>query len=56
VRLDVPLRLNGLAALVDPGACERLRAAGLLERGADDLRLTDRGRFIANDVVATLLA
>ena len=56
LRLDVPLRLNGLAALVDPGACERLDAAGLVERGPGDLRLTDRGRFIANDVVATLLA
>jgi oxygen-independent coproporphyrinogen III oxidase len=56
LRLDVPLRLDGLAALVDARACERLREAGLVERGPDDLRVTDRGRFVANDVVATLLA
>ncbi len=55
LRLDRPLQLNGLAALVDEAACARLAAAGLVERGADTLALTDRGRFLANDVVASVL-
>jgi oxygen-independent coproporphyrinogen III oxidase len=55
LRLDRPLHLNGLAALVDDAACARLAAAGLVERDADTLALTDRGRFLANDVVASVL-
>ncbi len=55
LRLDRPLHLNGLAALVDDTACARLAAAGLVERDADTLALTDRGRFLANDVVASVL-
>jgi putative oxygen-independent coproporphyrinogen III oxidase len=55
LRLDRPLHLNGLAALVDDDACARMAAAGLVARGGDTLALTDRGRFLANDVVATVL-
>ncbi|HSD02584.1 MAG TPA: radical SAM family heme chaperone HemW [Gaiellales bacterium] len=55
LRLDVPLELNGLAALVDEDACDRLAAAGMLRRENGSLALTDRGRFLANDVVATML-
>ncbi|HYX84333.1 MAG TPA: radical SAM family heme chaperone HemW [Gaiellales bacterium] len=55
LRLDRPLRLDGLAGLVDGDACVRLEGAGLLRRGVGTLALTDRGRFLANDVVATVL-
>jgi oxygen-independent coproporphyrinogen-3 oxidase len=55
LRLDRPLELNGLAALVDADACARLAAAGLVRRDRDTMALTDRGRFIANDVVCSVL-
>jgi len=55
LRLDVPLELNGLAALVDDAACERLADAGMLVRCDGALTLTERGRFLANDVVASVL-
>jgi oxygen-independent coproporphyrinogen-3 oxidase len=55
LRLDKPLPLNGLAALVDDQACARLTAAGLVVRDGDTMALTDRGRFLANDVVASVL-
>jgi len=55
LRLDRPLDLNGLAAFVDDDACGRLDAAGMLRRSGDTLTLTDRGRFLANDVVASVL-
>jgi oxygen-independent coproporphyrinogen III oxidase len=55
LRLDTPLRLNGLAALVDEAACDRLAAAGMLVRADGSLVLTERGRFLANDVVASVL-
>ncbi|MGH3074228.1 MAG: hypothetical protein ACRDQC_04855, partial [Gaiellales bacterium] len=55
LRLDRPLELNGLAAFVDDDACERLDAAGMLHRSGDTLALTERGRFLANDVVASVL-
>ena len=55
LRLDVPLELNGLAALVDDAACERLADAGMLVRSDGTLALTERGRFLANDVVASVL-
>jgi coproporphyrinogen III oxidase-like Fe-S oxidoreductase len=56
LRLDVPLALNGLEAGVDAGQVERLGRIGLVERGPDGLRLTRRGRMIANDVTASLIA
>ena len=55
LRLDTPLELNGLAVLVDDGACARLAAAGMLDRRDGSMALTDRGRFLANDVVASVL-
>ena len=55
LRLDRPLELNGLAALVDGDACARLAAAGLVLHDGDTMTLTDRGRFLANDVVASVL-
>jgi putative oxygen-independent coproporphyrinogen III oxidase len=55
LRLDRPLRLNGLAPLVDLAACDRLAAGGLMTREGDRIGLTDRGRFVANDVVASVL-
>ena len=55
LRLDRPLELNGLAALVDDAACARLTTAGLVLRDGDTMALTDRGRFLANDVVASVL-
>jgi oxygen-independent coproporphyrinogen-3 oxidase len=55
LRLDSPPPLGELWPLVDPGACERLRQAGALALEGDRIRLTDRGRFIADDVVAGLL-
>jgi coproporphyrinogen III oxidase-like Fe-S oxidoreductase len=55
LRLDRPLHLNGLAALVDDAACDRLAAAGLVRREGGTMALTDRGRFLANDVVASVL-
>ena len=55
LRLDEPLRLNGLAALVDDAACDRLATAGLVLRDGETMTLTDRGRFLANDVVASVL-
>jgi coproporphyrinogen III oxidase-like Fe-S oxidoreductase len=55
LRLDTPLELNGLATLVDDDACERLAAAGMLVRGNGSLVLSERGRFLANDVVASVL-
>jgi oxygen-independent coproporphyrinogen III oxidase len=55
LRLDRPLELNGLAELVDGDACARLAAAGLVLRDGDTMTLTDRGRFLANDVVASVL-
>jgi oxygen-independent coproporphyrinogen-3 oxidase len=55
LRLDRPLHLNGLTALVDDAACDRLAAAGLVRREGGTMALTDRGRFLANDVVASVL-
>jgi oxygen-independent coproporphyrinogen-3 oxidase len=55
LRLDRPLALPGLASLLDDAACARLAAAGLVERGDETIALTDRGRFLANDVVASVL-
>jgi oxygen-independent coproporphyrinogen-3 oxidase len=56
LRLDRPLRLDGLDELLDDSACARLAAAGLVARSAETIELTDRGRFLANDVVASVLA
>jgi len=36
-------------------AIERMEADGLLQSGAAFVRLTERGRFVANDVCAAFL-
>jgi len=56
LRLDCPLELDGLAAALDLDQLERLSAAGLVERGDSTIQLSERGRFVANDVVSRLLA
>ena len=55
LRLDVPLELNGAAPLIDDAAAARLERAGLVIREPGTLQLSDRGRFLADEVVATLL-
>jgi oxygen-independent coproporphyrinogen-3 oxidase len=55
LRLDRPLALDGLARLVDDAAAARLAAAGLVIQAPGTIQLSDRGRFLADDVVATLL-
>jgi len=55
LRLDRPMPLDGLEWLIDPGQVERLAGAGVLACEPGGIRLSDRGRFMANDVVSTLL-
>ena len=58
LRLDEPLSLDGLEGAVDAAALARLERLGLIERGrgAEDLALTERGRFLGGGVTAELLA
>jgi len=56
LRLDEPLRLDGLEAALDDVALERLAGLGLVRRGRDTLALTRRGRFLGGRVTADLLA
>jgi oxygen-independent coproporphyrinogen III oxidase len=56
LRLDEPLSLAGLDGAVDPVAVERLERLGLVQRGADELALTERGRYLGGGVTAELLA
>jgi len=63
LRLDEPLPLAGLEAVIDRVALERLAAGGLVEiaagpdpGGGEALRLTKRGRFLGDGVTAELLA
>ena len=60
LRLDEPLRLEGLDAALDRDALERLERLGLAERagvnGDETLALTERGRFLGGGVTADLLA
>jgi putative oxygen-independent coproporphyrinogen III oxidase len=55
LRLDRPLHLNGLSRLVDDAAADRLARAGLVIRRPGTIQLSDRGRRVADSVVATLL-
>jgi oxygen-independent coproporphyrinogen-3 oxidase len=55
LRLDRPLPVGDLRPLIDSGQLERMARAGMLEQDGDTVVLSDRGRFIANDVVTTLL-
>jgi oxygen-independent coproporphyrinogen-3 oxidase len=55
LRLDRPLALAGLEPLLDAGELYRLESAGLLTMSDDSLSLSERGRFMANDVVSSIL-
>ena len=58
LRLDEPLVLGELAAVVDERAVSRLELLGLVQSDADrrTLTLTPRGRFLGGGVTADLLA
>jgi len=56
LRLDQPLVLDGLAGVLDAGGVERMRALGLAECAEGTIRLSRRGRMLANDVISTMLA
>jgi putative oxygen-independent coproporphyrinogen III oxidase len=55
LRLDEPLELGAVRAVIDREALERLRSLGLVERELDCLRLSRRGRFLGGGVTAELL-
>jgi len=55
LRLDRPLVVNGLADQLVPEQVDRLERAGLLSKGDGTLVLSERGRFVANSVIATIL-
>jgi putative oxygen-independent coproporphyrinogen III oxidase len=58
LRLDEPLALAGVEAVLDRAAVERLEGGGLVELTAngfgEELRLTRRGRFLGGGVTAEL--
>jgi oxygen-independent coproporphyrinogen-3 oxidase len=56
LRLDEPLRLDGLREAVDGDALARLEHHGLVAVTEDTLELTRRGRFLGGGVTAELLA
>jgi oxygen-independent coproporphyrinogen-3 oxidase len=56
LRLDEPLRVDGLADVLDAGALDRLERLGLVARGGQTLSLTRRGRMLGGGVTADLLA
>jgi putative oxygen-independent coproporphyrinogen III oxidase len=55
LRLDRPVAVNGSRALLDPEAVDRLSRVGMLADDGASLQLSDRGRFLADEVVATIL-
>jgi len=56
LRLDRPLPLGARElAVLDTGQVERLESAGMLITEAGTIVLTERGRFVANDVIASIL-
>jgi oxygen-independent coproporphyrinogen-3 oxidase len=56
LRLDVPLATAGLEHAIDPEGLARMASLGLIEPAGGTLRLTPRGRLLANDVVASVIA
>ena len=56
LRLDEPLRVDGLGEVLDNTALERLERLGLVARSASTLALTRRGRMLGGGVTADLLA
>jgi oxygen-independent coproporphyrinogen-3 oxidase len=55
LRLDRPLPVNGLSEQLDARQVDRLARAGLLSKGDGTLVLSERGRYVANSVIATIL-
>ncbi|HEU0195148.1 MAG TPA: radical SAM family heme chaperone HemW [Gaiellales bacterium] len=55
LRLDRPLPLNGDRPLLDPAAVERLSRDGMIVDDGEALQLSERGRFLADEVVASIL-
>jgi coproporphyrinogen III oxidase-like Fe-S oxidoreductase len=47
--------VNGARPLLDPAAVERLSREGMLVDDGEALELSDRGRFLADEVAATIL-
>ena len=56
LRLDRPLALDGLGAILDGDALEALERRGLVVADGATIALTDRGRFVGGAVTARLLA
>ncbi len=56
LRLDEPLDISGLEHALDPAGLARMAAVGMAEHDGGTLRLTRRGRVLANDVISTLIA
>ncbi len=56
LRLDEPVTVESGERMLDPAGLERLERLGLVERSGDTVALTPRGRFLGDDVTATLLA
>jgi oxygen-independent coproporphyrinogen III oxidase len=56
LRLDVPLSIAGLEHAIDPDGLARMIGLGLIDEVGDTLRLTVRGRLLANDVVSSVIA
>jgi len=56
LRLDEPLRVDGLGDVLDDAALERLQRLGLVDRTGRTLTLTARGRMLGGGVTADLLA
>jgi oxygen-independent coproporphyrinogen III oxidase len=56
LRLDEPLLVDGLREVLDAAALDRLQRLGLVDRNAQTLALTPRGRRLGGGVTADLLA
>jgi len=56
LRLDEPLRVEGLGDVLDAAALDRLQRLGLVDRSGPTLALTRRGRMLGGGVTADLLA
>jgi len=56
LRLDEPLAMHGLGAVLDQQALMRLERLGLVARNNGSLALTARGRMLGGGVTADLLA
>jgi hypothetical protein len=56
LRLDEPLRLDGLRPAIDPAGLARAEKLGLAVEEDGALALTHRGRFLGGGVTADILA